>query len=768
MRNVSQLLLLALLALAVLSNAHSVRADDAALETRLAGLRPNVAALPDAAPDQALKKATLQWALDEAQFDIKTGRSDDAQALAEDVAQSLTARMGERLAAPPNLLPPIPHFAQNPVAQGAMATLDKTLAAGVSANPNAMMNNPQGVGDFNNHLAPQALLMAEALCHPQSPRVGDPKIVPVMFHYFETMYRTHLPGSNLLGNFGHSAGMAEMYLIVQTVYPSLILPSRKREWETSIRANADAIMAAKAAVFRAGKPGTAYPNDDIKVLNALVYTDMALHHPEYREVADAGERLMSTAIFPDGGWTYIGDQNENYTYHTIDISETCRLWQLTGSLVARANIETARWYIPLSIEPPGVAEYSTSPDWKHYWNQIKGGEAALMVADVLNDPQNLRVARMQPLNGDLILASFYRDDFAPAPTPDDYFVYDRNILGPRGRFGPFSFSGTSRATPIDNRGKSTYAGCMLLYPANALPKGVSPTYPLDSALDVATVEVEDRAPAARGAGFHNAPDALAREETDGACVGRNVAAVTATYRLGPYHGAAIDWTGQQAWLYTAQRLVGLVTVTSRKDQDVYGVNGSLSFLWDQPKNATARKFQSLPDGSLQYGGLVTTIHEQDYGRVVTDYSNERNAVGEIRLLDPKATDESEAAPIHYAQGETHYYLAEIRPASSPPADAVSRIHTDGGLIGIDLKEGTAHYRLIFNPTTAPLTYQATLGWNAPQVMLHTAGEQYRPAWIGSNHQEEDINGPKPVATVNDAVTVPVPAGAHVLLTTETR
>ncbi|MGH6903116.1 MAG: hypothetical protein ACREIR_10290, partial [Geminicoccaceae bacterium] len=44
--------------------------------------------------------------------------------------------------------------------------------------------------------------------------------------------------------------------------------------------------------------------------------------------------------------------------------------------------------------------------------------------------------------------------------PDHYILYDRNVEGPRGRFGRWSFAGTTRDLG-DRRGKNTYVGAMI-------------------------------------------------------------------------------------------------------------------------------------------------------------------------------------------------------------------------------------------------------------------------------------------------------------------
>jgi hypothetical protein len=720
-------------------------------------LAKKVSAITANTPEEKLKKATLQWALDESAREEKAGNMADANVLLDDIEVSINSKMGIKHTAPKNLFPPVPKFSTNPLAKAAVTEMDKLIAIGIPADPNSPINNPKEVGDYNNKLGPQGLVLAEALCYPESPYSGDPKVIALMFHIFEVMFRNHMPGSKLLGNFGHSPVMTEMYLMVKTVYPDLILPSRKKNWELSLQANTKVIMDMNAKKFNECKPSSAYPNSDVKYITTLAFASILFDDPLYMQTAKAGERLVSTAIYPDGGWAYIGEQNENYTYHSIDISETCRYFQLTGDTVAKKNIEASKWYMPLSIEPPGVADYAMAPGWKHYWNQVKAPETAYMLGSLLNDPQNMRVAAMDAPKADFILASYYRDDITKAPTPDNYFVYDSNIQGPRGRFGTYSFSGTSRIMPTEDRGKSTYTGAMLLYPAGKLPKGVSTTYPLNVALDMAGTEVLLKPNGV-------SPVELSREEINATTVSRDVAAVTTTYRVAPYHGPETSFRGQQAWLYTPQRMVGLVEVTSLKEQDVYGVNGIISFLWSKPKNDEVRKYQALPNNTFKYGGFITQLHDHNYGSVAQAYATDRLSSATLKLLDAKSKDTSENKPIHYLQNETHYYLAEIRPETSAPATEVKKIETGTGLLAFEVIENAKYYRLIFNPTNQDITYISTIPAGIKQIQLHKSGEQYRPAWISKTGKDELINGATTINPINNKISLIVSAGKHIIIT----
>ena len=379
-----------------------------------------------------------------------------------------------------------------------------------------------------------------------------------------------------------------------------------------------------------------------------------------------------------------------------------------------------------------------------------------MLATVLNDPQNMRIAKLEAPKADFILASYYRDDITSAPTPDNYFVYDRNIQGPRGRFGPYSFSGTSRNMPNEDRGKSTYVGAMMLYPSGKLPAGVPPGYPLNAALDVAGTEVVIKSNG-------DAPAELSREETNAVTVDRDVAAVTTNYRISPYHGPATNFAGQQAWLYTPQRIIGLVKVTSLKDQDVFGVNGVISFLSVKTKKSELHKFQLSANNVFQYGPFITKIYDHNYGQIIQTYATDRLSDATIKLTDSRPGNDKQMTALHYSQNESRYYLAEIRPETSAPAIAIKKFDAGNGLIAFEVEEADKDYRLIYNPTAADVTCQLKVQPGLKQLYLHSSGEEFRPAWIGSDGKESLVNGPTIVKPSNNILSVIVPAGKHVVL-----
>ena len=726
-----------------------------------------VQALPVSSADQKLKKAVLVWALEEAKAFQDAGMAGEAQAMLKDVETLLPKKIGQPQSAPENLFPPIPKPKDNPYVLDAVKTVEKLVAENERFSK---AKSTAHVRDFKGweypRLASEGVELARALCHPQSPLAGDARLVVPLLRRFAEVYRSLEPGSKNLADFGCSDSLAEMYLLVRTRYPDLIPPSRQTVWEQAIKVNTEAILAQKGAIFAAGKPGTGYPNADFRLINGLLFGGMVLNRADFRKAAEAGMQLMATCLYPDGGFCYISTQNEVLTYHAANINAAARYWQVTGIELAKSLVVRSRRYYPLSVEPGGVADYSMAPSWKHYWNTIDGSDIAAIVAGITGDAQNFRIARSGHPKGDLFLATFYRDDITPAPAADNYIVHDRNLQGARGRFGAFSFAVTARNLLDDDRGKSTYVGCMVLEKYSPSKNG----WPLSAALDSigSEVRVQPLDPAKSGPGksttTENGVDAFSQREHNAATTARDFAALTTTYALSGYKTKPIDWEGRQEWLLTSNRLVGLLSLRSLKDQKAYAMRGCLNLVSGRGAWGVKKQFKNLSPDSFQYGALITKILAQDYGAVATEYTDVMNAgpgkSGRIVLLDQAAAAAGQRTPITYPKDTEHFYLVEIRPKFSPSATSVTRLALKNGLVGVELAENNRKLRLIHNPKSTPETYTDTLDWTG-KIQIHRSGEEYRPAWIGEDGKEEHANPPQVIT--GGAVKVEIPAGAHVVL-----
>jgi hypothetical protein len=747
-------------------------AEISAIYTLNAGLASAVAALPSATTQQALKKATLNWAIADAVDSESAGLTQIARDTYDDVRNLLAAGIGFAQPAPANLLPGIPNFSTNPLASSAVTALNTLRNSTTTYTKNA--------GDFTSTVSTQGREMAWGLTHPQSPLAGDATLLTGTLRRFQKTFESNLAGT-LDGDFMVASPAAEMYLLVRTVYPDLILPSRKVQWEAAIKLHADTIDAQQGAKFRAAVPGTSWVNADVRWMLGLRFAYDVLGTTSYRDTAASALQLISGSLLPDGGFLYDAKQNDVYTYHGDIITALARYWQVTGEPLARELVVDSYWYYPLSVEPNGTPEYSSGASWKHYWNQVTGSEAAYVVAALANSPENLRVAKWFTPSPSLFLSTFHRADLVASASPQNYITYDRNVMGPRGRFGTFSYVGTASPYTGENRGKRTFVGAMVTDFT-----GSNNAWRLNAALDSAQTRVR----------YATGPDNntigndvsgptpivyydAAQQERNAYTVDDRFATLSTDYVLSKYKGAAQpNWRGDQQWLFLQDRIVGLATLESLTTQSAYAMVGSLRFVSGRAHWGTARSFVQVNSNTWSYGKLTVRIVEQDYGAVTTSYEDTwddkvdviDNKTGRLNFVDSAAAAANESSLISYPAGTRKRYLVEIRPDTTTTAPTtLARIEPGNGLRGIDYALGSTRFRTIANPTDNPITYIATLPWSAGGAIAHFAGETYRAPFLSAFDQPDtDTRGrwltAKPLAAfASNTVSITVAPHEHVTL-----
>lgn len=733
-----------------------------------ADLKADVDRLPVSTTPEKLKKAALAWALEEADALHAAGMAEASGALVVDVRAALARDIGAPGTTPPTLFPPITDAKANPWVASSMAEVNRVLKADLRfpKGPAGDVTRDATGWRFLNAMQ-EARDLALALAHPDSPRRNDPALVAPILRRLSTTCEYFKPGHARLADFGISDNLAETYLLLRTSYPELMLPSLRAAWERAIAVNAEAIVTRYNPRWSTNNPARTYPNADVRLINGLLFASMVLDRKDLRDLADRTLAFQLNALFPDGGWTYINTQNECLTYHGINIVAVARTWQVTGSPVAKQLLEGSRWYYPLSVEPSGVVEYSTSPSWKPYWNQHTGAEVAKIIAGITGCPHNARIAAMGgPGKGNLVTAPFYRSDITPAPAPDNYVTYDANILGPRGRFGGWSFSGTTRSTEdvklpdgrfdpaAQYRGRHTYIGAMAMHPAGKVPKGQE-KWPLSAALDSATVEIRTD-PGEPEPFRYNTHAYISKLDDSHTIVSSDFASLTTSYRIVHSRtGALLPWAVRQVWLMTPERVVGLVELEALEDVKAISAAGMLRFVSGRASWGTRKEFQGTSDTGTTYGDLVTTVHANTFGPVSTEYtdvfSGDSMKTG-LLLLTSDGGGGGE-----FKAGSKLHYVVEVRPSWSAPAAGVSGQRLPGGLLTLEVREQGRSLTAVFNPTAESGSYSPA---NTGPVRLHQVGERARLAFLPPLTEGTKF---VPPSTVVPGTNLTLDARLHVVL-----
>ncbi len=684
---------------------------------------PAPPAEPSPAPAVLRNAAVLKWLEEDAQLADQSDLPDLAAARRADLAALQSQPPAETPVAPhPDLLPPLAHPEGNPVLAEFVQKLDRAILTPDKRFPKGAEGGRARTeeGWAYGVRADELLRLAQAFCHPQSPRRDDPALIAPILRRLAFFAEYMAAGGPVLGDFGPCGNIADACLILTTCRPEIIPPGLRRDIDQAIRNNADAILA-KCPAWAAPLPTSeCLVNADVNYVLAVAIANRMFPSPAYAAGVKNGLDYIEPHILPDGATNYVGRQNECPGYHGQAIFSLARTAQITGDPRPLDMVKRLRWYYPLVVSPTGVMEWATATSWHHYWNTDNGARGAAILAELTDCPHNQRVANLG-YNGDLWAASWWNPERIPAPCPDTYFTYDRNVQGPRARFGPWSLVGTTRKTE-DKRGKSSYVGCVL-------ETGEPGKWQLDAALQDAGMEIR-LDPSRDDASEHRGRITLAHDEPiTTSAVGQHAAALGAVARLGSYGKPATDWITRQAWLFTPERLVGLVTLEAGTEMEAAGIFGDLFLVSGRANWGQRKELRDLGDGRFAYGALVITFHAHDFLGFTHEYTdvmggglNQSSSRKSCRLL---LVDEAAktGAITTYPAGTKHFYLVEVRPASSPAA-TVRKVDAGNGLLAFLVGEGKTTYQVAFNPGEKPVRVPFR-----PPGTLHRSGEAFRPEWL---------------------------------------
>ena len=529
---------------------------------------------------------------------------------------------------------------------------------------------------------------------------------------------------------------------LRRAYPDLLPPAKQRDIQRGLhrlvefQVNNYGKRRLAASDDHAGvKP---YPNMDAHYLLIVTLAERLLpDDPSWRATLrrhrDAFLALMERAVYPDGGFAYAGRQNECIAYHHLNVAYLARYWQLTGDHRAKDLLRRTLPYYPLSIEPAGIAESYTDAAWKHYWNPPEASGPGVLTG-LFRDGRHKWIAQACGRRfgyGDdhaaAIAADCWRSSapIAPIAPPDNYVRHDRNIQGPRGRFGRWSFAINGRDYGPGEMGKDTFLGCMVAEP------DVSEA-PLGGALQLVGVGVRTPGTASDIA-WHAADERLSTR------ISRRRATLGVTYRLSHFAtagkpGEPMPWRGVQQWWLDEQRAVGLVEI--QPDDDAHCVE-------KRPNQSTDSEYcfgriclgmyselQRLGPSRFRYGDLLITLHAHNFARIETspadpwpDCPPERARGRQILLRDGEP-------PAGSSCPRRRFFLVEVRPIDAPALDD-AWVSVVGPLRAVTIVEPQRRHLLLHNPTDRP--------WRGSMQSLLTKAQRPGAARLCSTHCVTEVD-----------------------------
>jgi hypothetical protein len=738
-------------------------------------VRKQVEALPSEPVEAARKRAVLLWLVEDAEASVATGMGVSAKAVLNDVAASLrdakspSTTASRRDAA---TLPPIAETKGNPYLEPVLTEAKrcrdvKQRFPKGEAGHKAIENFWQFAG-----FGGRTYIMTWAACHTDSPLRGDPALIAQAMRWMQGVFQNHRGGDLNVGRTG-GKGMPshdpninrfcfvptfEAYLLLRETWPSLVPPSKRKEWEASAREVMEFQLKTYGEKVNRHAAGW-YPNMDVHYLLLAELASRILGEPRWHAEAERFLKLIANSIYPDGAFTYLGRQNECFVYHQINVTHLARYWQLTGSRTARDLVLASGPYYPNNVEPGGVPESYTDCFWKHYWS----GASPIgpdIVASMLHTyrpkavelaAQNRRVANVElkwekPAHYHSIYAATLWRDFPEAPQRDSYIYYDRDVQGPRGRFGHWSFAGTTRDHGKGAQGKDTFVGAMLTSKEEK-------QFPLDAALQVVTSQ------------FRLQPDGqrwrscrfLSANEENAVTIAEDFAALTTRYRIQNVawsgRSTLTNWEGQQEWLMTPKRLIGALAIRPLADEKAYSIHGRVRLGLKLP-------IEKQDATTFRYGGLRVRLHEHNYSDVITEPSetfytdpSEKFRSTEIVLRDAHSVKNGEKEQKTYAAGTEQFFIVEVSPADNKPAVQVKRHELPGGLRALEVVADGQWLMVIHNPQKTAAT--ATLAAPGTEKVV-------------CFQARSGVSAPAVAKRLDGKVRCTVPAKSHIVLRTEAK
>ena len=224
---------------------------------------------------------------------------------------------------------------------------------------------------------------------------------------------------------------------------------------------------------------------------------------------------------------------------------------------------------------------------------------------------------------------------------------------------------------------------------------------------------------------------LAERERNAETIGGDWAGFSTRYRIQNVSwggkSTLTDWAGNQQWLLTPERLVGLLEIETLSDQSALSIHGRVRLGCGRGSGIEQKEIEAKDGSFFKYGLLLCRLHEHNYADVLTEKSEtfyieqpEAFASREIVLRDAASVAEGEARRT-YPKGTRQFFVVEVFPGWSQPAAAVRRIATPEGLRGVELEADGRRLLLLHNPTEGELAFQGAFPWAVGPATVRRSG-----------------------------------------------
>jgi hypothetical protein len=412
-------------------------------------------------------------------------------------------------------------------------------------------------------------------------------------------------------------------------------------------------------------------------------------------------------------------------------------------------------------EGEGFHEWSTSPAWKPYYNRTAIKNEALAKAYLCGDPYNFESGQgsTQPY-----LVYIYKSGLSGKTLPDNYMLFDRNCIGPRGRYGNWGIVGTLRDPSIpapeltETRylmmdGVNTFVGAFTL---NANSNAT--TYPLNAAFQGTAPEIKYAAGKEkdwqRGQKW---AFLTGKDRNDAQTKSKSVYGLSTNYKVSKSRYVETPWKAQQQWVVTPDRVIGMCEIEATTNTTAYGLAQRIQLVAGRRNASGAYKFlYTKPNNEFEYGDLRVKVHSKNFSGIVdTIYHGVMNDSLDNRSVMIELHDAASGSDqsVDYIAGTRRYALIEVTNNARTYATGVTKLTLVAGLEGFEFTESAGRkIRIIQNTTGSSIA-----------LNTNTMACQYTKLRMLKSWDENALN----VLTIsNGNGTIPyttIPAYSHVLI-----
>jgi hypothetical protein len=604
-----------------------------------------------------------------------------------------------------NLLPTIPEPATNPH----LATAFNGVKTGTLTYAKTVTQSDE------------MLLAAMAYLHPSSPYKNQQPILDRLNVLLDSVFSGWNSGKLPVNDMMFSFHSAVSYLMLKQYKPTAIPVGKQTLWEAAIRKNIDAIVAATPNVYSKKIVGSLWLNGDLRRCLGVYFGALALNDTVLAPLAkNIIEDVMTKTLLGDGGTHYVGYDTEASVYHG-EITMRGFLWYyiLTRSQVVKDFICATNNYIPLIQIPmgSGFKEWISCPSDKAYYNQTPLTVEALAKAYLNGDPYNYQIGKGAQ---NLYLAFLYRSGLTGKVVPDNYMLYDKNHMGPRGRWGNWGVIGKTRdssnpspeltetTSSITGGGTNTFVGAFTLNLT-----ATSTTYPLNAAFQGTAPQVKFATGVENDWQRGNKWALLSGKKCNNALTRTHtIYGLSASFTLSKKNFVSVGWNAMEQWVVTPDRLIGMVEVEATTASTVYGFAQRIQLVSGRMGQVGARKLLNFIDeNSYEYGDLRVKVIDKNYlGTVDTLYHGVNNGVGDnyaVMLLLNDVKSGGDVANV-YPVGTRRYAFIEVTNKDRVYSTNPTRLTLDAGLEGFEFQESAGRkIRMVHNTAGTAVSISAT-------------------------------------------------------------